>query len=392
MRRRQPSDTGSTRGGVDQVRAPFEEWELLRIEQLAAARLDEMAWMPLVDQPEQREQPAPAAAPLVHGVGIERGVLDKPRVQAAHGIARLVDFARATIKARRQEIAILGIENEDEPHQDREQALVEMPWPGARQLPDELWLGGVEPAQQLMQGAEHLLGERGRDRSLCFPALPEQRGQTALVGIGEQANGIEQQLEPAKHRPAGDGGERAQRKCQIARGLARRRVDQPQFRRIVILAILAFVLLGDEQPGEDACLAQQSLEALMRRCLPAFEGSAPIRIDAGASIRTSSCQACVAVAQFSNGPSRAQRRVVLRQADVKVVRQCRAAGLPATCRASQPSTSSNEAPGMLERRAWTNPLRRARQRTAVSAWVCREGARPSSLSRTGATTKPTGRT
>ena len=32
-----------------------------------------------------------------------------------------------------------------------------MPWPGARQLPDELWLGGVEPAQQLVQGTEHLL-------------------------------------------------------------------------------------------------------------------------------------------------------------------------------------------------------------------------------------------
>ena len=42
------------------------------------------ARMALVDQAEQREQLAPAAAPLVHGVGIERGVLGEPGVEAAH--------------------------------------------------------------------------------------------------------------------------------------------------------------------------------------------------------------------------------------------------------------------------------------------------------------------
>ena len=71
----QPSETGSTRGAsAGRRRGPSRNGKLIRIEQLAAARLDETARMALVDQPEQRQQPAPAAAALVHGVGIERGI------------------------------------------------------------------------------------------------------------------------------------------------------------------------------------------------------------------------------------------------------------------------------------------------------------------------------
>ena len=66
----------------------------------------------------------------------------------------------------------------------------------------------------------------------------------------------------------------------MARGLARRRIDQPQFGRISVFTILAFLLFGDEQPGEYAGLAQQTLEALMRRRLPAFQRAARIGIDA----------------------------------------------------------------------------------------------------------------
>src|SRR5208283_3806913 len=58
-------------------RAPFEEQKNIGIEEFAAAGLDEMRSVPGVDQPEQREHPPPAAAPLVHRVGIERGVLDE---------------------------------------------------------------------------------------------------------------------------------------------------------------------------------------------------------------------------------------------------------------------------------------------------------------------------
>jgi hypothetical protein len=73
----------------------------------------------------------------------------------------------------------------------------------SRQLADELGLGGIKTPEQLVQRAEHLLGERGRDRGLRLPALAQQRRQAAVGGVGEQTEGIEQKLEAAEHRPAG---------------------------------------------------------------------------------------------------------------------------------------------------------------------------------------------
>ena len=70
-----------------------------------------------------------AAAPLIHRIGIERGVLDELGVEAAQRIARFVDLLRATVGPRGQEIAIFGIEHEDEPHQDGEQPLIKMARP-----------------------------------------------------------------------------------------------------------------------------------------------------------------------------------------------------------------------------------------------------------------------
>ena len=73
--------------------APFEEQKNVRVEQLAAAGADEAAGVALVDQAEQRQQPAPAAQALVHGVGVEGGVLGQLGVEAAQGVALLVERA-----------------------------------------------------------------------------------------------------------------------------------------------------------------------------------------------------------------------------------------------------------------------------------------------------------
>ena len=126
MRSRQPSETFRIRGRLVFCRAALEEGEFVRIEQLAAARLDEMRRVALVDQPEQRQQTAPTAAALVHGVRVERGVLDQRGVKTPHGIAGLVDLARSPVRARRQEIAVFGIEHEDQAHQHRQQAFIEV--------------------------------------------------------------------------------------------------------------------------------------------------------------------------------------------------------------------------------------------------------------------------
>ena len=74
MRRMQPSETGSDPRRVGRLALAFEERKGLGIEQLAAARLDQAGAVAAVDQPEQREQPAPAAArsSMVSGLSARR--------------------------------------------------------------------------------------------------------------------------------------------------------------------------------------------------------------------------------------------------------------------------------------------------------------------------------
>ena len=79
----------------------------------------------------------------------------------------------------------------------------------------------------------------------------------------------------------------------------------------MILAFLAFVLLGDEQPGEDARLAQQALEPLMRGRLPAFERSARIRVDAWRFNSDQQLPGRIASTQLGNRPGWAQSGVVI---------------------------------------------------------------------------------
>ena len=203
----QPSETCRTRGWLVLRAAPFEERETVGIEQLAAARLDECAAVALVDQPEQREQPAPGAAPLVHRVGIERGVLDQPGVEAAHGIAGLVELPRARRRCSDgREVAVLGIEDEDEPHQDREQALVEMAGADVRASSRIAIRSAASRPRSSSCSAPSTCSASAVETAACASRLRRQeRRQTAVVGVGEQAEAIEQQLQPAEHRPAGDG-------------------------------------------------------------------------------------------------------------------------------------------------------------------------------------------
>ena len=126
-----------------------------------------------VDEPEEREQPAPAAAPLIHGVGIERGILGELGVEAADGIARLVDCRAPAVGARGQQVAILGVENEDQPHQDGEQALVEMLGPVAR--PDR----GSAPARRRPIRAAAHAARRAPARRARWKPRPAPRGSSS---------------------------------------------------------------------------------------------------------------------------------------------------------------------------------------------------------------------
>ncbi len=88
----------------------------------------------------------------------------------------------------------------------------------------------------------------------------------------------------------------------------------------MILTVLALVLLSDEQPDKNTGFAQEPLEPLMRRRLPAFERGAPIRIDAGRLNSDQQLPGRIASTQLGNRPGRAQSGVVIWQSDVQFVR------------------------------------------------------------------------
>ena len=254
--------------GVVGGAAAFEEGERVGVEELAAPRADEARGVAGVDQAEERQEPAPAALALLHRVGVEGGVLGELGVEAAERIAALVERAGGAVGPRRHELAVLGVEDEDEAQEDREQAFVEVLGTLAGEAFDQRRLGGVEPAQELVECPQDLLGQRGGDGGLGL-AAGLQHGVEALGARRvEEAVAVEGELEARQHRPAGDGRERAQRERQPARGLALGGVDEAQ------------LAVGHEHADEHAGLAQQALEALVRRRLPALL-RAVVRFGAG---------------------------------------------------------------------------------------------------------------
>ena len=72
----------------------------------------------------------------------------------------------------------------------------------SRKITDQRWVGNVEAPQQIMQRAEDLLGERGRDSGLLQAALAKQGRQPSFPSVGKQARSIEQQLKSGKQRVA----------------------------------------------------------------------------------------------------------------------------------------------------------------------------------------------
>ena len=181
---------------------------------------------PGVNQAKERDQAAPGAAALLHRVGIARLVFQQLCVQAAHRIALVVEGAGLLVGARRDQVAVFGVEDEDEPHQHRQQPFVEVLRPLGRQGADQLGLSRRQAAEQFVQGADHLLGECRRNRRLRLAARLQQGRQAPVFGIVEQAEAVEHQLQPAEHRPACNCRQRTQRERQSS-PRSRRAVRRP---------------------------------------------------------------------------------------------------------------------------------------------------------------------
>ena len=76
-----------------------------------------------------------------------RAIVEQLRIEWTRAIALSVERARLGVRARGDQVAILGIEEEDEPKQDGEEPIVEMVLRVFRERLDALPVSRVQPAQ-----------------------------------------------------------------------------------------------------------------------------------------------------------------------------------------------------------------------------------------------------
>jgi len=208
--------------------AALQEAVAVGVEQGAAARRQAHAAGAgaVVDHAEQRQQLRPGAEALVHRVGVQRGVRAQPFVQAGQrvvGAERLVG---------RQQVPLFGVEQEDEPQDDGEQGAVHGVRVVRQDFPQQRAAAGVvrglQPAQQLVEGVQHLFGQPFAHRVLPGAAVGEEGGQPLPAGEREQALLAEQQTERRAERAAGGGEQVGRVEVHPAGALAARGGDEAE--------------------------------------------------------------------------------------------------------------------------------------------------------------------
>jgi hypothetical protein len=125
-------------------------------------------------EPEQREQAPPGAAPLLHCVRVARPVRKQLGVQRPDAVTLLIQGLGGTIGARGKQVSIFSVEQKDQAQQDGQQPLIQMRGALGREAFHPLAVGGVQAAQQLVQGTEDLGGQLGGDFRLCLTARVQQ--------------------------------------------------------------------------------------------------------------------------------------------------------------------------------------------------------------------------
>ena len=260
-------------------------------------------------------------------------------MQAADAIALVIEGARGGVGARRDEIAVLRIEQEHQPQQDGEQALIKM-------------------LRRVAQGAIRSGSAACRPRrsscsapSTCSRAgwrpRPAPRGSPSAAPADAArrrcAGGTgEQQLEPAQHRPSADRRQRAERKGQPAARFAARRIDQAKSSPVIRMPM--------GMPASRAAGARNAGAASP----PTRKGAALIRFHA---LRLDARQNLPAAVRVADRPIRPDS-VSLSGTEEEVFRQRRAAGRAGDLRRRQPSRSVEKAQGSAG--APSSGLRRTR--------------------------------
>ncbi len=245
---------------VDLARAgapAFEERKAVRVEQRAVAprQAQPVGVGAVVEQAEQHQELRPSAVALVHRVGVQRGVLAQALVQAGE---RVVAHERLAV---RQQVALLGVEQEHEAQDDGEQGVVDVVGAfgqrRAQQRAVRQVIGGLEAAEQLVEGVQHLLRQPLAHRVLVAPAVVEERGEALVARQAQEAGLPEEEPERGHHGAAGGGDHVRHVQIEPAGALAARRGHEAERAAV------------EQQAGRDAGLAQQPLQPAVRRNLQA---------------------------------------------------------------------------------------------------------------------------
>lgn len=250
------ADEGEVVGGMGLVgRAPFEEREAVGIEQMAVSGGHGQLAVATaaVDDSEQGQQPGPCAVAGVHLVG-------ELLVVGAELLEQAVDGVMAEIgTAAGHEAAVLGEQEEDEAQEDGEEALVDLVGVVAEGVVEDAALdvvGGLEPAEDFVQGEEDLLGEEGGDGGLVFAAGGQQTVEVLAVGGVEDGLGPKKRVEGAENEASPDLGHGLDREGDVARVLLGGRVNEAEVGAV------------GEDADVDLGIPQESLELLAGRRVP----------------------------------------------------------------------------------------------------------------------------
>ena len=180
----------------------------------------------IVDDAEERQQLRPRPESLIHRVGVQSGILAQALVEPRE---RVVADERFVV---REHPALLGVQEEDEAQEDREQGVVHAVGVFPELVPEELTPRGVirslEAAQEFVERVEHLLREPLADLVLVLAAVIEQGGQAFTPGERQEPTFGQQQTHRGTDGATCRGEHVGNLQIQPARGLTPGRRDEPQ--------------------------------------------------------------------------------------------------------------------------------------------------------------------
>ena len=145
----------------------------------AVTQSEACGWPPWISRKRARSWPQPPRRWSIVS-SFSAGVGGQPRIERLDRIAGFPEELQLRVLGRGQEIAVLGIEQEDQPHQAGEKTLVEIMRVGLGEALDAFGIGGVNAAHQLVQGAKHLAGELVGHLVLGLAGFPRGEAAAAL--------------------------------------------------------------------------------------------------------------------------------------------------------------------------------------------------------------------